>query len=876
MDQEYEEIINSLTIAVKNHWITQEDTTEPFYLEYLRAEPELLKGIYFLMHSHSYYTENKERLRTYQSTIHKTKWQIDMSALNKLKWFFTSKTNKQEMIEAVSDIEEYVIEMKPLMAYTKQQLDKIEEEVSKEEIDNHFTQNVHAYYMKLEALGIQDGLPLPESAFYLKQAAKMKEGIEQLLDFEKDLTDSLPEKTKQVQHSLAHKAYEETDIEKFAKMYPGMNTTILKRNNVETVGELETALERYKPFVNRVYDSRRILESSLTNYLDHLEEHVPFRFSSSHPTNEELNLLYSLYLIYTCRPLLKEISEMNDEYVEDIESLVKEMTDKQPWKRDFIESTGENEVTWKEQTQTVRTYVEKHLTRFSAIQSAIDDFKETTFKDVWEDYLVHSANYYALLDEYELVASSDASEYSDLAQEIIDKVKAIDLKKQYLTASLRGWQTFGAKYALAQKKTLLGDEMGLGKTVQAIAMMAHLYEEGARHFLVICPASILINWSREISKHSLLESYILHGNQREDYLEDWMKNGGIAITTYATASKLPFEKLSTIDALVVDEAHYVKNPGAKRSQAVYDLNKKCNYIMYMSGTPLENKLNEMESLIRQLQPEVIETFEENPIYYSDEFFKEAISPVYLRRNKEDVLTELPDLMQIEEVEEFSDKEKGIYKHAVAEGKFMLMRRVAWMDKKGSNKLKRLVEIYEEAQVNGKKVLIFSFFRDVIQTIYHKVEDHAMIPITGAISANQRQDIVDEFTHSKNKNILIAQIQAGGVGLNIQAASIVIFCEPQIKPALETQAVARSLRMGQTQTVFAYRLLTENSIDEAMMEMLQNKQQLFDTYAKDSFISEASESARDISEETVVKTIIEHERKRLNIQSYEEEEGFVDY
>lgn len=252
-EQEYEEIVSYLTTAVKTHTMTQEDTSQNFYVEYFRNNPELLKGVYFLLHSHSLYIENEKRLSTYQSTIHRKKWQIDLSTLNKLKWFFTSKKNKKEMIEAINEIEPYFIETKPLIDHTKQQLDKIDN-TSKEEIDNHFMHNVQGYYMKLEALGIQNGLPLPESAFYLKQARQMNMTIEQLLNFEQNLTHSLSEKTKNVQHTLAHKAYVETDIEKFAKMYPGTNTTILKRNNVETIGELELAIEKYKRFVNRVYD----------------------------------------------------------------------------------------------------------------------------------------------------------------------------------------------------------------------------------------------------------------------------------------------------------------------------------------------------------------------------------------------------------------------------------------------------------------------------------------------------------------------------------------------------------------------------------------------------------------------------------------------
>lgn len=198
----------------------------------------------------------------------------------------------------------------------------------------------------------------------------------------------------------------------------------------------------------------------------------------------------------------------------------------------------------------------------------------------------------------------------------------------------------------------------------------------------------------------------------------------------------------------------------------------------------------------------------------------------------------------------------------------MMRRAGWqgITKKKSPKLNRLIEICEEAAANGKKVIVFSFFKSVINTICTELGDKTLIPITGAVSSAQRQEILDTFKSSEQKNVLVSQIQAGGVGLNIQSASIVIFCEPQIKPTLETQAIARAYRMGQTQKVFVYRLLTENSIDERMMEMLDTKQQVFDEYAKESYITDHTDAAKDISEKSMVKKIVDMERERLQVEA----------
>lgn len=130
-----------------------------------------------------------------------------------------------------------------------------------------------------------------------------------------------------------------------------------------------------------------------------------------------------------------------------------------------------------------------------------------------------------------------------------------------------------------------------------------------------------------------------------------------------------------------------------------------------------------------------------------------------------------------------------------------------------------MNICEEANDNGHKVLIFSFFREVISTVYNHLTDRAFEPITGDVRNDKRQEIIDEFTDAKPGSVLISQIKAGGIGLNIQAANIIILWEPQWKPSTEEQAINRSYRMGQSRNVVVYRLLTEDSIDASMLKLL---------------------------------------------------------
>jgi hypothetical protein len=173
-----------------------------------------------------------------------------------------------------------------------------------------------------------------------------------------------------------------------------------------------------------------------------------------------------------------------------------------------------------------------------------------------------------------------------------------------------------------------------------------------------------------------------------------------------------------------------------------------------------------------------------------------------------------------------------YREAVYAGNFMAMRRAAYAPGtvEDSAKLRRLVEIADEATADGRKVVVFSFFRDVLDTVADTLGPKAVGPLTGSVPPSARQAMVDEFTTRTGPSVLVSQIHAGGVGLNIQAASVVIIAEPQWTPAIEEQAIARCHRMGQVRRVDVHRLLTEDSVDQRMLEILRVKADEFNEYA----------------------------------------------
>ncbi|WP_420113644.1 DEAD/DEAH box helicase [Pseudactinotalea sp.] len=485
--------------------------------------------------------------------------------------------------------------------------------------------------------------------------------------------------------------------------------------------------------------------------------------------------------------------------------------------------------------------------------------------EVWEDFRVRSIAYYSLLESVEPTQRDRSASAGHLPAGLVERVERQALDTSLLTASLRGYQAFGAKFALAQRRVVLGDEMGLGKTVQAIAMIAHLMANGARQALVVCPASVLAGWVREVSEHSTLTAHLLHGDDREAATRRWHEQGGVGITSYP-GLWWHMRAIGVPDVLVVDEAHYVKNPETNRSRSVRRLAESVPDVLFLTGTVMENRVEEFRTLVSYLQPTLADDLDPALGVAGSEAFRHAVAPAYLRRNAEDVLEELPELVQVEEWEEFGDVDGGAYRQAVTAGSFMGMRRAAFAVERPSQsaKLERLVEIVSEAAENGRKVVVFSYFRDVVDIVVRALGDLALGPLTGSVSPEQRQRVIDEFTTAERAQALVSQIAVGGVGLNLQAASVVILCEPQTKPTTEAQAIARAHRMGQVASVQVHRLLVEDSVDEHLMRILDTKRRLFDSYARRSALAEEVADAVDVSEAELARRIVDAERTRLFI------------
>ena len=491
-------------------------------------------------------------------------------------------------------------------------------------------------------------------------------------------------------------------------------------------------------------------------------------------------------------------------------------------------------------------------------------FNELDEREVWRLFESDPIRVYGLLEKLMPEAFSPTSNGYGLPEKLADQIKSTTFDTTGLKCELRTYQTWGVRYILHQNNVLLGDEMGLGKTVQAIAAMTALKNKGAKKFLVVCPASVLENWVREVRKHSDLTCIKIHGPAKDLQARTWLDGLDVGVTNYESTAYIELDPPRKLDLVVVDEAHYIKNPSAKRSINTLNLCKQAKRVLFMSGTPLENKVDEMIGLVSHLNKKAAREADKYASRFSSAEFRDALAPVYYRRKREDVLSELPDLIENSEWCQMGSSELQQYYLTLRMRNPMQIRRLSWNapDPSDSSKLKRLREIVADAKDENRKVLVFSFFYDTIDVVRSAFGSACYGPISGSTPLNKRQQIIDSFDAAPAGSVLVAQIQSGGTGLNIQSASVVVLCEPQYKPSIENQAISRAYRMGQSRNVLVYRLLCKDTIDERIMSILGRKQGDFDAFADKSTAAEVDmQNELEVKQEQL-NAMFDEEIKRL--------------
>ena len=586
-----------------------------------------------------------------------------------------------------------------------------------------------------------------------------------------------------------------------------------------------------------------------------IKNQIHYRIDLEHLTDRDKEILHEIYF---CLHTKENYTKLNAIYQE-TERGIQEAYDNSGLIRNFfgwIFSSRKKKQTFLKAVEDVKYFNQSSYAE--VIKQFYDDcvaLNQVRFDVILQDYKDNAIQYYTVIEKLSEIEVKDDKD-EDIDVSLLQQIQAIPLVLESFHTELRHYQEFGTKYILHQKRVLLGDEMGLGKTIQAIAAMNHLYHKGQRYFLVICPAGLLLNWKREIEKLTDMQAYMLHGSGFSDF-QSWKSDGGIAVINYEGLDKIIFDKDFPLDMVVVDEAHFVKNKDSQRTRNTVRMIEQAEYALYMTGTAIENNVDEMCYLIECLNPSIASEVKDMKYLAKADLFRKKIAPVYLRRKRSDVLMELPELTIHDEWCMMNEEEIVSYRKAVESGNFMAMRRVSW-DSLNSTKAERMTELCLQALGEGRKVVIFSYFLETLSFVTDLLLGKSLPVISGKLSLEKRQEILRQFDEPVAR-VLPIQIHTGGIGLNIQTAEIVILCEPQLKPSDEMQAISRVYRMGQINHVFVYRLVSADTIDEALVKRLHEKQNIFNQFADESEISDQLEQLK----EDDVQTLIQSERKKLN-------------
>lgn len=368
---------------------------------------------------------------------------------------------------------------------------------------------------------------------------------------------------------------------------------------------------------------------------------------------------------------------------------------------------------------------------------------------------------------------------------------------------------------------LLADEMGLGKTVQVLAFFSRLRTN--LPVLIVAPSSLLYNWKSEIKRFLGLDAYLHAGPERLTQKSE-LQNLKIVITSYAIL-RLDEAVLKEVEFEVValDEAGAIKTAATQTARAAYQL--KSRFRISITGTPIENRIEELQSQFRFLMPELS----------SD---KKSVRPFLMRRRKEEVQIDLPEKIEqivwveMEEgqrkvLEEFrkgvnlSGRRMEILEAILRLRQICADPRLIGIDLAGA-KIERLLQDLEEMAAEKRKVLIFSQFTSMLQLIALELKQKALY-LDGSTPIAQREAIVRSFQEDPEQLIFLISLKAGGVGLNLTAADTVILFDPWWNQAVENQAIDRAHRIGQKKTVIAKRYLIPNSIEEKMLKIKEKKQ-----------------------------------------------------
>ena len=469
----------------------------------------------------------------------------------------------------------------------------------------------------------------------------------------------------------------------------------------------------------------------------------------------------------------------------------------------------------------------------------------------------NKAIYLEKLIEDEDLSFVNGSKYLSNVVKKFDKVKSKNYEiPKDLNATLRDYQVSGFEFFKTlsdyQFGGILADEMGLGKTIQTIAF---LLSNKDKKSIVITPTALIYNWKNELEKFApTLKVGLLHAakSEREKILDN-IDNYDVILTTYTTY-KNDIDKYKNInfDYCIIDEAQNIKNPDAIITKAIKNVNAKVRFAL--TGTPIENNLMELWSIFDFIMPGYLYNKSKfKSIFVNNDKniieLKNLIKPFILRRTKKEVITELPDKIEQKIIIDLEKEHKRAYKGYVN----LITRKIkennqdnitvfSYLTKlrqlclspelmvknyQGKNsKLDVLINIINDS--SDEKILVFSQFTKVLEVIGKRLneENISYSYLDGKTSAKDRVKLVEEFNTNNNKVFLIS-LKAGGTGLNLTSANIVVHFDPWWNPAVEDQASDRAHRIGQKNVVNVIKLIAKGTAEERVINLQETKKELIE-------------------------------------------------
>ncbi len=432
-----------------------------------------------------------------------------------------------------------------------------------------------------------------------------------------------------------------------------------------------------------------------------------------------------------------------------------------------------------------------------------------------------------------------------------------------IEGELRPYQVDGVKWLLTLYKYSLGgilaDDMGLGKTIETIAFINAIKND--KPILIVSPKSLVFNWVSEFTKfaHSIPVYPIIGAVEERKKIIKKIKNDkfGVFFISYDSLRN-EFENLKdfTFDICILDEAQFIKNMHAKKTNAVKQINAL--HTIALTGTPIENNIYDLWSIFDFLMPHYLldyedfkDSFESDDEYYK--IVKDKVAPFILRRRKEDVLKDLPEKYEVIITTEMSQEQRKLY------DAYRLKAKETLKSKDGSKvmevlsiitrlrqicvdpstfvenfegesgKITMLKEIVTTKMEEGHRFLIFSQFVSALNIVKDEIEKMGIkyFMITGETSAKDRLRICNDFNQDEDYKIVLISLKAGGTGLNLVGADVVIHLDPWWNYSAQNQASDRAHRIGQTRTVEVIKLIAENSIEERVVNLQNEKKELVD-------------------------------------------------